>query len=251
MAMRNFKLTIEYDGSSFHGWQRQPDAVSIQGCIENVLQRLTVQPIVVHGAGRTDAGVHALGQTAHFQCVTRLEPRQLQRGLNSLLPAAIRINACCEAPRHFHARYDAAGKIYQYRIVNRPVAPAIGRQYVWHLEKPLNLPAMRYSLTHLLGLHDFKAFEGAGSAPRHTVRHIFNASLVEEKPGHLSITFQGNGFLRHMVRNLVGTLVWVGQGKLTPDDVLRIRQSRNRHQAGATAPAQGLFLVEVLYYSTF
>lgn len=244
---RNFKLTIEYDGSDFHGWQRQVNAITVQGCLEGVLQQLTGQPVTLHGSGRTDAGVHALAQTASFKCSTRLNNAQLQRGLNSLLPAAIRILALSEVPLAFHARYAATGKIYRYQIINQPTAPAIGRQYFWHLEKPLDRDAMRQSLPHIQGEHDFKAFEGAGAPRGHTIRQITTASLQEQQPGQLHLTFEGNGFLRHQVRNLVGTLVLVGQGRLQPADVERILNSRDRCQAGPTAPAWGLFLVKVLY----
>jgi len=245
--MKQFKLVIEYDGSAFCGWQRQKNDPTIQGVIEAALERMTCQPIVVTGSGRTDAGVHAFGQVATFRCHTRITAEAFQGGLNSLLAPDIVIHQCNEVDAAFHPRFDATGKIYHYRILNRYFPAAIGRQYAWHIRRPLKLSAMRLALSHVVGTHDFKSFEGSGSPREHTVRQIRRAELVEEGGGRLTIQIEGNGFLRFMVRNIVGTLVEVGLEKISPDDFLRIRDACDRTQAGATAPAHGLFLMRVMY----
>jgi tRNA pseudouridine38-40 synthase len=245
--MTNFRLTIEYDGSGYHGWQRQADAATIQSEIETAIQILVQKPITLIASGRTDSGVHARGQVAHFHCQTRLPPAQLQRGLNSLLPDDIVIRECAEAPDSFHARYDARGKIYHYHILNDPVPIALGRQYVWHIERHLNTDHMVLGLKTLVGTHDFKAFESTGSTRTHTIRTIFDATIRIENGGKLVIEVLGNGFLRCMVRNIVGTLVDVGTGRFQPDRIEEILLSEDRRQAGTTAPAHGLFLMKVLY----
>jgi tRNA pseudouridine38-40 synthase len=243
----NIKLTIEYDGSAYHGWQRQPNGPSIQEEIEKAASVMTRQKITLIGSGRTDAGVHALGQTANFRCRTRIPVVDLHKGLNSLLPDDIVIRECAQAPPGFHARYDAKSKIYQYTILNRPIPTALGRNYHWWIRTPLDRAAMDKALTHIRGEHDFKAFEGAGSPRSHTVRHIIQANWGNDFPGRLVFTIEANGFLRYMVRNIVGTLVLVGRGKLREDQVADILASRDRNLAGATAPPQGLCLMEVRY----
>ncbi|UCF92082.1 MAG: tRNA pseudouridine(38-40) synthase TruA [Desulfobacterales bacterium] len=245
--LQNFKLTIEYDGSRYHGWQRQRDARTIQGEIEAGLKTMTGKAVTLIGSGRTDAGVHACGQVANFHSVTTLKPEVFQKGLNSLLPDDIVIRHCVGVPQEFHARYDAKSKTYHYKILNRPLPAAIGRQYAWWIRQKLDLQNMRSALAHLLGSHDFKAFEGSGSPRADTTRYVIRADLVEKKRGILIFQIEANGFLRFMVRNIVGTLVSVGRGKLTSDDFGRILDSKDRSQAGATAPALGLFLMEVRY----
>ena len=244
---RNFKLIVEYDGTRYFGWQRQVGKPTIQAEIERVLTRITRQPIILKGSGRTDAGVHALGQTANFHCDTRISPKTFLRALNGLLPTDIVIRDCCEMPDGFHARYDVVTKTYHYRILNRPIPSVVERHFSWHIQNPLDLNAMRDSLSCLVGTHDFKAFEGIGSPRTHTVRTIHLAEIVNDSDSQLRIVIQGDGFLRYMVRNLVGTLVRIGMGKRPPADMARILVSRDRNLAGATAPAQGLFLVEVVY----
>jgi tRNA pseudouridine38-40 synthase len=248
MQVSNFKITIEYDGSGFHGWQRQKRHRTVQGEIENALHTVTRQNIVVIGSGRTDAGVHALGQVASFKCHTRLSPGPIQKALNSLLPDAIVIRDCKPVAPTFHARYDAKRKTYRYRILNHPLAVAIGRQYAWHLRRPLDLDAMRGATAILLGRHDFSAFEGAGSPRSHAVRQVFRAFIDrEEKAEFLAFDIEADGFLRFMVRNIVGTLVLVGCGKLSGADFEEILLSKKRKRAGATAPPHGLFLMCVRY----
>ena len=242
-----FKLIIEYDGTDYHGWQRQRTDRSIQSEIEQALSVMTRQAVVLTASGRTDAGVHALGQVAHFICDTAITPEEFQKGLNSLLPEDIVIKSCETAPEDFHARYDARRKAYRYRILNRPVPTAVDNRYVWHIRQPLDLEAMQAAARHLLGEHDFKAFEGTGSPRSSTVRTLFRAEFNKEGDGYLIFEIEGDGFLRYMVRNIVGTLVEVGRGKITPENFKSILTSRDREQAGATAPPQGLFLVSVAY----
>jgi tRNA pseudouridine38-40 synthase len=244
---RNFKLTIEYDGTRYHGWQRQKGERTLQGEIERALNTMTGQKITLHGSGRTDAGVHAYGQTAHFQCETRLSPDVFQKGLNSLLDADIVIRDCREVDPTFHARFDACRKTYQYRIRNRPLPSALERFYVWHVRRPLNPAAMAEAAGRLSGEHDFKAFEGAGSPRAHTRRRIFQSKIVSDPDGLVTFQVCADGFLRYMVRNIVGTLVDVGSGKTTVSEFQNILASGDRGRAGATAPPHGLYLMQVDY----
>jgi tRNA pseudouridine38-40 synthase len=244
---KNFRIVVEYDGTAYHGWQRQKQDPSIQGALEQALARMTGQSLTVNGSGRTDAGVHALGQVANFHCRTRLGPMELLKGLNSLLPADIAIRACDSVPLDFHARFDARWKSYQYRILNRPVRPALDRHRVWHIYRSLDLAAMRAALPHIIGTHDFRAFENTGSPRSTTVRTVRQADLRREGDGCLIFEVSANGFLKFMVRNLVGTLVAVGLGRLAPQEVAVIRQSGDRRRAGAAPPPEGLYLLHVTY----
>ena len=246
-GVRNFKIIIEYDGSQYCGWQRQNNDPTIQETIEKALMKMTDQKISVIGSGRTDAGVHAYGQVANFKCDTRLSAGDFLGGLNSLTPEDIVIAACEEVPDEFHARFSATSKIYQYRILNRSNPAAIMRQYAWHIRKALDLDAMRTALPHLIGSHDFKAFEGAGSPRAHNIRKVYEVDLREENDGYVVFEIEADGFLRYMVRNIVGTIVEVGFGKISPDDVKQILASKDRTIAPATAPAHGLFLKRVKY----
>jgi tRNA pseudouridine38-40 synthase len=245
--MTNFKITIEYDGSAYHGWQRQSSERTIQGEIENALKTMTGNSVAVTGSGRTDAGVHALNQTANFRCAASLTPEVFLKGLNSLLPEDIVISSCKIVPEKFHARYDVKSKVYHYRILNRTLPAAISRQYAWHIRKKLNLSAMQEALRCIIGSHDFKAFEGSGSPRVSTVRCIINADLVKAENDYLVLKIEGDGFLKFMVRNIVGTLVDVGFDKITPHDFKQILISKDRNLAGITAPAHGLFLMDVKY----
>jgi tRNA pseudouridine38-40 synthase len=247
LAEKNFKLIIEYDGSAYHGWQRQKADVTIQSEIEGAIRKLTGKRISLIGSGRTDARVHARGQVANFHCETRLSPDTFQRGLNALLPKDIVILDCSIVPEQFHARFDATSKTYRYSILNRYTAEAIGRQYVWHIQQPLNTEAMRSALRHILGVHDFKAFEGTGSPRAHTVRNLIRADLLDHGNGRLDFFFTANGFLKHMVRNIMGTLVDVGRGKIQPEAMGAIQAAADRSLAGATAPGHGLCLMQVRY----
>lgn len=246
-SSKTFKLIIEYDGSGFHGWQRQKNDRSVQETIEKALSVMTRESVTLIGSGRTDAGVHALGQAASFATRARLDAEALRNGLNSLLPDDVVIQTCEPMHGGFHARFDAISKHYCYHILNRPIGPAIGRQFVWHIRKPLDIPAMRAAADCLIGTHDFKAFEGTGSPRSHTVRTVSVSAVKETGGGNLTYDIAANGFLRFMVRNIIGTLVEVGLGKIPVEKVPEILQSRDRSRAGATAPPRGLFLVDVSY----
>jgi tRNA pseudouridine38-40 synthase len=247
LQMPNFKLTIEYDGTLYHGWQIQRNGRTVQGEIENVLSIITGKSVRITGSGRTDAGVHALGQVANFHCDTDMEPEVFQKAMNSLLDKDIVIRKCQTVHESFHARYDAKSKIYHYKILNRPIPVAINRQYAWFIRKKLDRNAMRAAIVHLIGTYDFKAFEGAGSPRSHTIRQVMVANLVEKADGYMIVEIEADGFLRFMVRNIVGTLADAGRGKITPDEFKQILVSKDRNRAGATAPPHGLFLMEVKY----
>ena len=247
LSLSNFKLIIEYDGTAYHGWQRQKNDRTIQQEIEHALSTMTAGRVTLNGSGRTDAGVHAFGQVANFYCETDLTEEIFQKGLNSLLPEDIVIKDCRTVDESFHARYDAKSKIYHYWIINREIPPAIGRQYAWSIRKKLDTAAMRAAIQHIMGSQDFKSFEGTGSPRSHTTRTVMAADLVENMEGSVIFQIEADGFLRYMVRNIVGTLVDVGLGKLTHAEFRDILQSKNRSKASATAPARGLFLVAVNY----
>ncbi|MBU1712654.1 MAG: tRNA pseudouridine(38-40) synthase TruA [Proteobacteria bacterium] len=245
--LNNFRLTVEYDGTAYNGWQRQKIGRTIQGEVEKAISVMTQQKVTLTGAGRTDAGVHALGQVANFVCDTILEPGVFIKGLNSLLPGDIIIRDCATVHQEFHSRYDAKSKIYNYRILNRGIPSAIGRQYAWFIRKKIDIDAMQEAASRLIGTHDFKAFEGSGSPRKTTIRSVSRAGILPKKDDRIVFEIEADGFLRYMVRNIVGTLVCVGLGKINPDDFNDILESRDRGNAGITAPPQGLFLVEVKY----
>ena len=242
-----FKMTIEYDGSAYSGWQIQNDVPTVLGEIEKALLRLTQKKCRVIASGRTDAGVHALGQVASFKAETSLSADRMEQGLNSLLPPDIVIRNLDVAPSGFHPRYDATSKVYRYQILNRSRPAAIGRQYAWHVRRYLNVEFMQRAAAHLVGRHDFTSFEGAGSPRGSSVRHVFTAQWTEEATGLLVFNIEADGFLRFMVRNIVGTLVEVGLFKRSPEDIKQILEAQNRSLAGPTAPPWGLFLVRVNY----
>jgi tRNA pseudouridine38-40 synthase len=247
--MRNFKLTLQYDGTEYVGWQRQGNGPSIQALLEDSLERIEGARVVVHGAGRTDAGVHALAQVASVAMSAALEPATLARALNAVLPAAVRVLGVEEVEPHFHARFSSVGKVYEYRIVNAPFVSPFLHRYVWHIGQPLDLDAMREAGTRLVGRHDFAAFQGARSPAATTVRTVHTIDW-DDGGGYdlpLVMRIEGDGFLRHMVRNIAGTLVETGAGRSRPGSMPAILASRDRTQAGPTAPASGLFLVRVLY----
>lgn len=245
--VQNFKLTITYDGGAYQGWQVQPRGATIQGAIEDALQVMTRQKVRLVASGRTDAGVHALGQVAHFNCPTNLEAQALQNGLNSLLPPDIVIMACEAVPDSFHARYDAKRKHYRYRILNCRLPIAIGRQYVWQVHPRLDVGAMNAAAAHLIGRYDFSAFESTGSPRAHSIRQVTRAEFLPQPNDIFHFEIEAGGFLKQMVRNIVGTLVQVGLGRMHVDDVPRILAAQDRRQAGPAAPASGLFLVRVFY----
>lgn len=245
--MKNFKIIIEYDGTSYHGWQRQKNEPSVQEEIEKALLTMTGKKTILTGSGRTDAGVHALGQVANFHCDTDLSPQVFQNGLNSLTRDDMVIISCEIVDESFHSRFNAKSKTYTYRILNRNLPAAIDRQYAWFIRKTLDLASMRHAARHIIGTHDFKAFEGTGSPRSHTTRRVFKAQISEPDNGLIVIEIEADGFLRFMVRNIVGTLVDVGLEKMTSDDFKEILLAKDRSRAGATAPPQGLFLMRVNY----
>ncbi len=244
---KKFKITTEYDGTAYHGWQRQKSDRSIQGEIEKALAVMTRRSVTLAASGRTDAGVHALEQVAHFACDTTITPEGFFLGLNSLLPDDIVVKSCETVPETFHSRYDVKRKTYRYRILNRNIPSALDHRYAWHIRRELLVGAMQAATKYVIGEHDFKAFEGTGSPRSSTVRNIFRAELNKIKAGYLIFEIEGDGFLRYMVRNIIGTLVEVGRGKITPEDFKAVLESKERSRAGATAPPQGLFLVSVEY----
>ena len=256
---RTLKLTIAYDGTDFVGWQRQAEGVSIQGLIEKALAPIEGAAVNVHAAGRTDAGVHALGQVASFTLTATIDHARLVRALNAVLPHAVRILDAEEMPGDFHARFSAKGKIYEYRIISTPVASPFVRRYVWHVTSPLDLEAITTASAALCGTHDFAAFQGARTEVSSTERTIHrlewrrglgaeaSAKAAPSPDDPLVMEVEGDGFLRHMVRNIAGTLVEIGLGRYPPGQIDRILASRDRAQAGVTAPPQGLFLKRVLY----
>jgi tRNA pseudouridine38-40 synthase len=251
--LQNFRLVIEYDGTLYHGWQRQSSCTrTIQGTIEAALQTMTGESVTLLGSGRTDAGVHARGQVANFCLKTRLTADVFSRGLNSLLPPDIVIRDCAAVDEAFHARYDALSKVYDYRILNRLTPAALFRQYAWHIRYVLDLEAMKRAMLCLRGQHDFSAFEATGSPRSHAVRTVTDVNLTgRDENGYLVFSIEADGFLRHMARNIVGTLVDVGLEKISPKAFEDILLSKDRKQAGITAPAHGLFLREVKYERSY
>ena len=278
--MRNILLILAYDGTDFHGWQRQPGAATVQERVESAIQRITGERVVIYGSGRTDAGVHAAGQVANFSTDCAIPCANLIKALNGFLPPAIRIKEASEVPEKFHARYSARTKTYRYRILQAAFcSPFIGR-FVWHYPYPLDRRCMANAAGSIVGEHDFTSFAGsAGEGPygpswtgkdqldlsppehgksvpllepepeaRSMIRTIFSSRILWRPRAQILVyETRGSGFLRHMVRNIVGTLVEVGQGKLAPQDILAILEARDRRRAGPTAPAQGLCLMKVEY----
>ena len=251
--MRYFKLTIAYDGTDFHGWQIQANKPTIQGELVGVLQRLTQDRVVLHGAGRTDAGVHALGQVASFRTQSPLAALEFQRALNALLPPAIRVVACEEVGPDFNARWSAVGKTYRYRLYRGRVVPPFLYRYVLHYPFPLDEDKMRDAAARFVGVHDFTSFAASTGSEdddkeRATEREIFSAELARSSDNEeLVFTVKGRSFLRYMVRKMVGTLLDVGRGRLVPQDINRLYELRDRSKSGPTVPPQGLVMIEVLH----
>ena len=249
--MRYFKLVIAYDGTDFHGWQVQSNKPTIQGEIVNVLRRITQETVQLHGAGRTDAGVHALGQVGSFRTQSMLGAGEFQRALNALLPPTIRIVAAEEVGPDFDARWSARGKVYRYRLYRGRVVPPMLWRYVLHYAFPLDEDAMRDASGRFVGMHDFASFAASTGSEeddkeRSTEREIYSADLVRSPDDEeLVFTVRGRSFLRYMVRKMVGTLLDVGRGKLMPDDIDRLYEMKDRSKSGPTVPPQGLCMVSV------
>jgi tRNA pseudouridine38-40 synthase len=245
--MRNIKLLIEYDGTNYRGWQVQPKGLTVQGMIEEKLALITGETIHLIGSGRTDSGVHALGQVASFRTKSQLDVHSIQRALNSLLPPDIVIQRAEEVEEGFHARKQSKSKVYEYRILNRNLRSAFHHEYSWHIPQTLDLGEMRKATRMLIGEHDFSSFRSVGSPTRTAVRRVIRAEWKKGRDGFIRFEVEANGFLKQMVRALVGTLVEVGKGKIDSEEFRKILDSRDRKKAGATAPAHGLFLKEVKY----
>lgn len=271
--MRNIKLTLAYDGTDFHGWQMQPGQPTVQGLLTEVLQQLTQQSVVVQGAGRTDAGVHAWGQVANFSTRSDLAPGDFARGLNALLAPSIRVRAAEEVGPGFHARWNALAKTYVYRIYRGRVVPPFHWRYVLHDWEPLDFAAMAEAAGAFVGVHDFTTFAASSGSEdvdqdRLTRRDVYQSQMLacgqasaapspELLPGDLPwplpgpdewvYAVRGKSFLRHMVRKIVGALLEVGRGRLQPSDIPRLIELRDRAQSGPTAPPQGLCLASIEY----
>jgi len=254
---RSLRLLIAYDGSGYHGWQRQRQGeLTIQEELETRLSRLCEESIILHGAGRTDAGVHALGMVAHFHTTTTIPAVAFFKGLNALLPEDIRILGAEEAPSDFHSRFSALGKTYRYDFFTGPVQMPASRLYRAHCPGAFVPERLQPALGHLIGCHDFSSFERSGSRDRNAtdgrgaVRTLTRISCVPvlDRPDHWSIRVTGDGFLRQMVRILAGTLIEIGLGKRTAEEMAAILAARDRTAAGLTAPACGLFLEHIHYH---
>ncbi len=255
MSMRNIRLTIAYDGAGFHGWQRQPHSETIQEILETRAAKITGAAVTLYGSGRTDAGVHATGQVANFKTSCPIPCASLVKALNDSLPASIRVRKAEDVPSDFHARHSARAKAYRYRILQRAICPPYLARYVCHHPYPLDIRRMARAARLLEGEHDFTSFAGSDPARRvkgrsedSNVRQIFYSRIRVRKELQM-IVYEvcGSGFLHHMVRNIVGTLLEIGSGKLSPEDIPGILEARDRSKAGPTAPASGLWLVRVEY----
>jgi len=250
--MRNLKIVLAYDGSEYAGWQVQPDPATVQGTLASALGRLTGEKVLPQGSGRTDAGVHALAQVASFETASSIPAENFVKALNDILPASIRVLEVSEIPAGFHARKSARAKIYRYCIYRGAICPPFLARYVWHYPYPLDEDAMKRAAGLVVGEHDFTSFAAVDAERERedgevaNVRQIFSSVWVREGD-ELVYSVRGTGFLHHMVRNLVGTFILAGKGTLKPADVTKILEARNRSAAGATAPANGLFLVQVEY----
>jgi tRNA pseudouridine38-40 synthase len=244
---RTFRMVLQYDGTGYIGWQRQERGESIQGFVEAALARIDGKAVTVHGAGRTDAGVHAMAQTASVRLDTTLDPSTLRRALNANLPPAIRVTAVDVAADEFHARFDARSKTYEYRIRNAAAVPPFERLYVWRVAQRLDLDTMQRAASPLVGQHDFGAFQGAGTEVHTTVRRVLAARWQRSADGLLVFEITGEGFLRHMVRRIVGTLVEIGSGRRPESEIARLLESGPVQDVARTAPPCGLFLVRVEY----
>ena len=255
MEQRTIRLCIAYDGTCYKGWQRQRNGPSIQETLERQLAVITKAEMVVHGAGRTDAGVHALGMAAHFHTGATMPAPAFVRALNSMLPKDIRVLGAEETAPDFHARFSATGKTYRYDFFTGPVQLPAERLYRTHLPCSFRPDRVQAGLEHLLGTHDFASFEAVGTRDRSrtegrgAVRTLFRADCLADpaRPEHFSLRFTGDGFLRHQVRNLAGTLIQMGSGRLSTEQFIAVLAARDRTKAGPTAPACGLFLEQVHY----
>lgn len=244
--MRNIKLIIEYDGKKFGGWQKQPNKLNIQGEIEKAIEEITGEAVKLNASGRTDAGVHSLGQTANFKTNSEIDISKMAIAINSKLKQSIRIIKAEEVDEKFHARYSCKGKKYKYVINNSKYGSAIYRDLEYHMPIKLNVEAMQKGIKYFEGEHDFKSFKASGTSSKSSVRTIYSAKVIEDGE-RIIVELEGNGFLYNMVRIISGTIVDVGLGKIKPEEIPEIIESKDRTRAGKTLPPQGLYLVEVYY----
>ena len=246
--MPRFKITIEYDGTGLVGWQRQDNGPSVQAALEKAAAAITGQryDVLIQGAGRTDAGVHALGQVAHFDLQQDFDPYRMPLAFNAHLPDSIRVTDAEQVDDDFHARFHATARAYRYRILNRRVASAIERGFVWHIHHPLDRAAMQAAADRLIGSHDFSTFRATHCQALSPVKTL-DVLRIEEEPQGLAVIAEARSFLHHQIRNITGTLVQVGLGKWTADDVSDALAAKSRAAGGPTAPPDGLYLTSVSY----
>ncbi len=244
--MRNIKLTIEYDGKDFNGWQKQPTKLNIQGTIEQAIKQITGEDVELNASGRTDAGVHALGQVANFKTNSQIPIEKFAIAINSKLKRSIVIKKAEEVDERFHSRLSCKKKTYRYIINNSPEGTAIYRNLETHIPQKLDLSQMKKAIKYFEGEHDFKAFKASGTSSKSSVRTIYKADIYQENE-KIFIEITGNGFLYNMVRIIVGTLVEVGLGKIKPEKIINIIQQGKRENAGKTFPPNGLYLLKVMY----
>ena len=244
---RTIRLTLEYDGAPFAGWQVQPDLRTAQGALKAALETLCGHPLTVYGAGRTDAGVHARAQVAHFHTTSEVPLERLLRGITGLCRPGLVATAAEEVDDSFHARRSAVGKVYRYRVLARPIPSPLWAGRAWHVPWPLDVALMRRELSSLPGVADWSAYRASDCTAPDPTKELRRADLSEHRDGLLLLEFEGSGFLKQMVRTLVGTAVDVGRGRMAPGSMIRIREGRDRRSAGPTAPAHGLCLERVLY----
>jgi tRNA pseudouridine38-40 synthase len=251
--MQNLKLTIAYDGADYHGWQLQPGLPTIQGALQDALRQITQEPITIHGASRTDAGVHALGQVAHFKTHSTIDAQEIQRGMNALLPPNIRIVDAQEVGQDFHARWLAQGKTYRYRLYRGEVLPPFDHRRAFHYPWPLDEAAMSAAARAFAGQHDFSSFAASTGSEEddkdRDMQRVIHSSEIVRDPHHDEIAYvvRGRSFLRYMVRKIVGTLIEVGKGRVAPSDIPEIFAARDRSRSGPTVPPEGLYLVALEY----
>lgn len=245
--MRNIRLALEYDGTNYSGWQIQSELPTVQGTVTEALEKLTGTEVKLYGSSRTDAGVHAFGYVANFLTDSTIPVEGIRRGLNSMLPEDIVVKAATEAEPGFDARRHAKSKTYLYKVLNRGFRSALMQRYSWFVFKKLDIERMREAAARMTGERDFTSFHAVDSDAKHSVREVTSIRITEKGDGLIEFEVKGRSFLRHMVRIMVGTLVTVGTGRLTPDDVEDIIEARDRCAAPMTAPPQGLFLMEVEY----
>ena len=244
--MRNIKLIIEYDGSKFGGWQKQPTKLNIQGEIEQAIKEITGEEIELTASGRTDAGVHSLGQVANFKTNSEIEIDKIPYAINSKLKKSIVIKSAEEVEENFHARYNCKGKKYKYIINNSEQGTAIYRGLECHIPQKLDIEKMQKAIKYFEGEHDFKGFRASGTSSKSSVRTIYKAEVKQEGE-KITIELTGNGFMYNMVRIISGTIVDVGLGKVMPEEIPQLIASKDREKAGKTLPPYGLYLVEVYY----